>query len=128
MGIPDLYCPTCYCTPDEIGDAGLPATWRDVQELNEANCAVGYCHYPGVEIPGGPGLDLGHGHAYQNMLPILTPYDLNSYLYIKLTVDYTQQWNPKGHRMPVGEPFDVPLDDCQIDIVRRWILAGAPGP
>jgi hypothetical protein len=38
----------------------------------------------------------------------------------------TMQCNPQGGLMPRGEPFNCPLANCQIDLIRRWIQAGAP--
>jgi hypothetical protein len=38
----------------------------------------------------------------------------------------SMQCNPKGSLMPVTEPFVCPLRNCQIDMIRRWILAGSP--
>jgi hypothetical protein len=33
---------------------------------------------------------------------------------------------PNGTLMPVTEPLICPLRNCQIDLIRRWILSGAP--
>jgi hypothetical protein len=140
MHVPDMALPP-LCTPDEIGDGGIPATWANVETLLDRTCATGVCHFTGFTVPGGAGLDLSHGHAYMDMVnkqpadspnfcggTIVTPFrPEQSFLMVKLTVPTGQQCNPKGEQMPVAEIFQ-PLPDCEIDLIRRWILSGAPPP
>lgn len=139
MHIPDMAQPP-ICAPGEIGDAGIPATWSNVEKVIDQSCAFGVCHFTGFTVPGGDGLDLTHGRAYLDLVnkvaadppnqcggPIVTPFRPDqSYLLVKLTVPKGQQCNPKGDQMPIGEVNFQPLDDCQVDVFRRWILSGAP--
>ncbi len=138
MAVPDLATPP-LCTQDQIGDGGIAATWANVEKLVDRTCATGVCHFPGFAVAGGPGLDLSHGHAYADMVnqvpadppnkcggTIVKPYHPEqSFLMVKLTVPTGEQCNPVGEQMPVAEIFQ-PLPDCEIDLVRRWILSGAP--
>jgi hypothetical protein len=156
LGMGDMaLAPALSCTDNQLGDAGVPGTWQNVELIIDNTCNNGACHYPNY-ISGG--LDLTHGRAYANLVNqtpqvpddkcggvIVTPFHPEqSYLMIKLsTPDDTQvcgavnpaasglpstimQCNAKGSVMPVGEPFSCPLPNCQIDLIRRWILAGAP--
>jgi hypothetical protein len=130
---PDLM-PVCT-----NGGETAPATFANVETIFAQNCG-GACHYTGFTAPGGMGLDLTRGHAYGDIVnqvapdppnrcggPIVTPGDpARSYLLVKLTVPLHMQCNPNGYQMPVTEPFFIPLPDCEIDLIRRWIAAGAP--
>jgi hypothetical protein len=155
--VPDMTCtePVYCCTDDQVGDAGVAPSWRNVELIFDGSCAMGMCHYPGY-IPNG--LDLTHGHAYANIVN-QTPKDTanlcggiivkpghpeQSYLMVKLTAPNdpncgqpippsvsglpagTMQCNPKNLLMPIGEPFSCPLANCKLDLFRRWILEGAP--
>jgi hypothetical protein len=129
---PDLHLE--LCSDDQLGDAGVPPTFANVERIFDTTCAS-LCH-----IPGFIAVDLSHGHAWANLVgrlapdppnrcggPLVTPGDVSrSYLYVKLTRGLGMQCNPQGGLMPVGDPFSTPLPDCQIDLVRRWIEAGAP--
>jgi hypothetical protein len=156
LGMQDLALPPALaCTSDQVGDAGVPGTWQNVEVIIESRCSNGMCHYPGYIVGG---LDLTHGNAYVHLVNqtpqdpgnvcggvIVKPFHPEqSYLLVKLSTPVdpqvceavdpkasglppsTMQCNPKGSVMPVGEPFSCPLDNCKIDIFRRWILAGAP--
>ncbi|HZS38087.1 MAG TPA: hypothetical protein VFF06_14720 [Polyangia bacterium] len=137
--VPDLARPP-ICTADEIGDAGVPATFANVERIFDGTCATGVCHFTGFSVPQGIGIDLSHGHAYASIVgkvapdppnqcggPIVTPFHPEqSYLMVKLTKAQGEQCNPKGEQMPICDVFACPLDECAIDLVRRWILAGAP--
>jgi len=125
------------CDDTMIGDAGVPGTWANVELIIDGNCSMGQCHLP---VSTFPAVDMTHGHAYANIVNKLAPDPANqcggfivtpghpeqSYVMVKLTKGLGMQCNPQGSIMPVGEPFSVPLANCQIDIFRRWILAGAP--
>jgi hypothetical protein len=136
--VPDLAMP--ICTEGQLGDAGVPGTFANVEKILDRSCAFGVCHFPGFNVPGGPGLDLSHGHAYADLVNrtaadppnqcgglLVQPFHPEaSYLMVKLTVPTGMQCNPKGEQMPVGEFVFQPLDDCEIDLIRRWIAVGAP--
>ena len=127
------------CSADELGDAGVPATFTNVEKIFDRVCANGVCHYPGFSVPGGAGLDLTHGHAYADIVGKIAADPPNqcggviveparpdeSYLMVKLTTPTGRQCNPQGEQMPVCETGSCPLPACEIDLVRRWILAGA---
>jgi hypothetical protein len=137
--VPDMALPP-LCTAEQIGDGGVPATFANVERLFDGYCSMGVCHFPGFTVPQGAGLDLSHGHAYSNIVGkraadppnqcggnIVTPFHPEqSYLMVKITTPSGEQCNPKGSRMPVCDVADCPLDPCVIDLVRRWILSGAP--
>src|SRR5579871_3062083 len=67
LAVPDLAQPP-ICTADEIGDAGIPPTFANVQRIFDTYCSMGICHYPGFSVPGGTGLDLSHTHAYADIV------------------------------------------------------------
>lgn len=99
---------------------------RDIQPLFTKNCAVPDCHT-------GPkprkGLILDQGKAYQNIVNVkskesrrqmrVAPGDLDkSYLYDKITGNQND-----GDRMPPKKR----LSKEEIELIKVWILAGAPG-
>lgn len=99
---------------------------QDIQPLFTKNCAVPDCH-------SGPkprkGLVLDQGMAYQNLVDIpskesprqkrVASGDLSkSYLYDKVTGNQND-----GDRMPPKKR----LSKEDIELIKAWILAGAPG-
>jgi hypothetical protein len=139
LHVADLALPP-ICTAGELGDAGVPATWKNVEQIMDQKCATGVCHFTGFHVVGGLGVDLSHGHAYADLVnqtaidtpnscggPLVKPFDpARSYLMVKLTVPKGMQCDPQGEQMPVTDGLFQPLDDCELDLVRRWIAAGAP--
>jgi len=100
---------------------------KDIQPILTKNCATEDCH-------SGPKpaqkLDLSEGKAYGRMvnvgshqmprLKIVTPGKPgSSYLMDKLTGNQDE-----GDRMPSGKKA---LPKAEIELIRKWILAGAPG-
>jgi hypothetical protein len=98
----------------------------DIQPILTKNCAVPECH-------SGPkpakGLVLEAGKAYANLVNVkskesprqmrVAPGDLKkSYLYDKLTGNQNE-----GDRMPPKKR----LPKESIELIKSWILAGAPG-
>jgi len=68
-GMPDIALPPALaCAPDQLGDAGVPASWANLELIIDNNCGTATCHYPGFPVPGGTGLDLSHGHAYADLV------------------------------------------------------------
>jgi hypothetical protein len=102
----------------------------DVQPILNQFCAVPGCHtddYPAA------GLVLTPGHSRASLLAESTQVPgtrrvepgnpTNSYLISKLTGLGTFL----GRTMPIGPDGEpVPLDDWRIEIIRAWIVAGAP--
>lgn len=119
---------TTFCTDPVVPDGGIAATFTNVQRLFSDQCLA--CHFGGTEV------DLSPGHAWASLVNqppldareacggvLVEPGDpAASYLYVKLSSD-TPCF---GMRMPLGELGPTPLADCEVDLVRRWILAGAP--
>lgn len=103
------------------------ATFSAVNTLTEGRCAVSGCHVDGVE-PGDLRFDrdpdkmweeLVEDGAEQASMRRVMPYDPKaSYLMHKLALDDPQV----GGRMPLGVP---PLTASEVQVVLRWILAGA---
>ncbi len=134
MALPpdDLALPPPLCSDPVPPDGGLPPTLGNVQKLFNQGCLYS-CHCCSNEV------DLNPGHAYANLVNVpapatattgditcggllVKPFDpAGSYLYQKLTMS-----SPCfGSQMPL-ELGNAMLPECQIDLVRRWILAGAP--
>lgn len=123
---PDL-APPAICSDPVVPDGGVPATFTNVQRIFDAQCTV--CH-------GGGEVDLSAGQSYAAIVnqpapagvdacggTLVHPFDpAGSYLFIKVSSDTPCG----GQRMPRGEFGSTPLPDCQIDVIRRWIAAGAP--
>jgi len=111
----------------KIQDGQKPVSFsQDIQPLFTKSCAVPDCHT-------GPkprkGLVLDQGMAYQNLVNVpskesprqkrVTPGDLSkSYLYDKITGNQND-----GDGMPPKKR----LPKESIELIRAWILAGAPG-
>jgi hypothetical protein len=128
-GGPDLTAPP-ICTDAEIGDAGVPPTFANVQRVFN-NACIG-CHCCGDAV------DLTATKSYASIVnrtvtsengtnetcggPIVTPGDpTRSYLYQKIS----QTSSCAGNPMPLNEFQFFPLPMCQQDLIHRWILAGA---
>jgi hypothetical protein len=124
----DLGAP--ICDDSALGDAGLPATLANVQRVFDSICVACHCC--------GDPLDLTDGNSRAQMVnrvlkseqgvdetcggPIVTPGDPSrSYLYQKLHATPCA-----GNPMPLSEFEFVPLAACEQDVIRRWILDGAP--
>ena len=128
----DLASPPPLCSDPVAPDGGLPPTFANVQKLLNQNCLFS-CHCCSSEV------DLNPGHAYANLVNVPAPSTATagdvacgllvkpsdptrSYLFQKLTMS-----SPCfGKQMPLSEFGSAMLPDCEIDLVRRWILAGAP--
>lgn len=123
---PDLTPPVCR---DPVPpDGGAAPTFANVQRIFAESCES--CHCCNGEV------DFAPAAAWANLVgkgaptagdacggPLVTPGDpAASYLYVKLSSD-TPCF---GARMPQSELGPMPLPACQVDLVRRWILAGAP--
>jgi len=90
-------------------------------------CARAGCHLnPGAQ----QGMDLSDGTAYANIVGVRSVEDPtldrvhpgdpdNSYLVLKLEGSLLIS----GDRMPPGGPY---LSQVEIDVIRQWILDGAP--
>lgn len=123
----DLATPP-ICSDPVAPDAGVPSTFANVQRIFDNQCTV--CHCCNGEV------NLNAGQSYAALVNQLSPDSVDacggtlvapgnpagSYLYVKVSSDAPCA----GQRMPRGEFGSVPLPDCQIDLIRRWIAAGAP--
>jgi hypothetical protein len=126
----------CGCAGDGSGldQTGAPAGGNPLLAQLQAgtfsqSCALSGCH-TGSGAPFGLRLDSAE-NAVAGLVNIpsqerpdllrVDPGDpVNSYLVLKV------EGNPAaGSRMPLGLP---PLPQGQVDAIRQWILAGAPGP
>lgn len=105
---------------------GAGATMAMVQDILDQSCAFGGCH---GAMNAAAGLDLSDGKARASLLGVLAtqapsiPFvtalnPTNSYLITKLLGA-----GNSGQRMPLGAQ---PLTDSQVDIIRTWIIQGAP--
>ena len=132
MAAPDVALPPPLCTDPVPPDGGIPATFANVQQVFDGNCLYA-CHCCNGEV------DLTAGHAWADLVgktapatgtpgdqacgTLIVPGDpTHSYLYQKLT-----QTKPCfGAQMPLSDIGSSTLPACQIDLLRRWIAAGAP--
>jgi hypothetical protein len=117
--------------PAATEDLGAPVAYAEVQAVFEKYGCTG-CH-PGVN----PSLDLTEERSYDGLvgIPALEDPTLyrvvagdpgRSFLYLKMGGDAPVADIPAiGTRMPPGAP---PIDQADMDLVRRWILQGAEGP
>jgi hypothetical protein len=111
-----------FAEPPEGGGATLS---EHVQPIFDVYCNAGGCH--GAVAPAA-GLDLSAGNARDSLLedsaqhpgvPRVTPLNpTNSYLVTKLMGD-----GQSGVRMPLGA---APLSEGDVEIIRTWIIQGAP--
>lgn len=124
-GLADPTPPTRTVTVSESPPQG--ATFTRVQnEIFNPSCALSGCHNAGSARAS---QDLSEGAAYNNIVNVpssqqaskdrIEPFDLeNSYMWLKVNGDPSIS----GGRMPVGGS----LSQSQFDLLRDWILAGAP--
>jgi hypothetical protein len=129
LGAPvDLAPPPPFCTVD----MAPPPTLGAVEQITATNCAVPACH-DGSPLQAPPMMDLRPGHVWASVVGVATyetcggvrvvPGDAGaSYLFHKLHDDTPCD----GLQMPRCEIGSCPLPDCAIEVVRRWIEAGAP--
>ncbi len=112
-----------FATPPEGGGATLS---QHVQPIFDQYCAVAGCHAGDIVAEG---LDLSPGRSRASLVeimarqnpnvPLVTPLNpTNSYLITKLTSD-----GQSGRRMPLNAPA---LGESELDIIRTWIIQGAP--
>jgi len=108
---------------------GLPfePTLPEIQaNVFTPSCALSFCHGEGMSAQ----LDLRDGNSFSNLVGVpsvevptlerVTPFDPDaSYLICKLEACPEMS----GQQMPV---FPGPLDQTVIDVIRTWILLGAP--
>jgi hypothetical protein len=114
--------------PVDPGD-GPDSTFTAVQQsVFSQSCAVSGCHV-GSSAP--EGLDLSAGNAYASLVGVASAQvptlqrvrasaPDSSYIIDKITG--SARMKPGTSRMPLGR---APLSSDQIDLVRRWIAAGA---
>jgi hypothetical protein len=133
---PDLAVPPPLCDDATIGtDAAVPPTFANMQHLFDAHCTTCHC---GQDVY----LHLCNGAAYGELVRrptsmddqtvdescggvLVVPGDAGvSYLYQKVSMSMPCA----GDQMPRGEFGSIPIPDCEQDLVRRWIAAGAPQP
>lgn len=109
--------------PPEGGGATLSG---HIQPIFDQSCAFAGCHSTNSPAAG---LDLTEGNSRDSLLeiaamqnpdvPLVTALNpTNSYLLVKLT-----SMGTSGQRMPING--DV-LNESQLELVRTWILQGAP--
>lgn len=119
---------------EDAADAAAPDTFANVERILSGSCGIPGCH---DGSPGGAPVmqDLRAGHAYASVVGVtaveqcrdggmqlrVAPGDAGaSYLLHKLTDDPPCV----GSQMPKSDiPAELPA--CQIDLIRRWIEAGA---
>jgi hypothetical protein len=135
LSVPDLAPPPPFCVNGV--DGGPPATLASVETVLDRSCTAAGCH--GATYPAVMGLDLRRGHVIAstvNQAAVSTcggvrvvPGDpMRSFLYRKLDDAVPCDFGDMGMglQMPRCEDGSCPLPDCEIDVIRRWILAGAP--
>ena len=131
-----------FCT--DGADGGPPPTLASVETIFAANCALSACHDNG---PGAASvhMDLRAGHVWASVVNVsavesacggmrVVPGDPSkSYLYAKLAdadpcngVPCQLADGTQCIQMPRCEIGSCPLPDCEIAIVKGWIVAGAP--
>lgn len=148
--VPPTATPTSTPTPPSTATATATATvnpdwFRAIrEEILQPSCAVGFCHDP-VSAPFSGDLDLSDAVAWQNlvgMVPANQPAATagllrvdpgnpqNSLLLRKVCVPaHGDTLCPEplptafGSRMPLVGP---PLGRDDVELIRNWILAGAP--
>lgn len=123
----DLATPA-ICSDPVAPDGGIAPTFTNVQRVFDNQCTV--CHCCNGEV------NLSAGQSYAALVKQLSPDPVDacggvlvqpgnaaaSYLYVKIS----SATPCAGARMPRGEFASVPLPDCQIDLIKRWIDSGAP--
>jgi hypothetical protein len=106
---------------------GLAPTLASIQaNVFSVNCAVTGCH-SGAEAQ--QGLRLDPGFSAGNLINAASPVDPTFIRVIPNSPDSSfivrklEGTQTLGERMPQGGPY---LPQSSIDVVRQWILAGAP--
>jgi hypothetical protein len=106
---------------------GLAPTLDSIQSnVFSVNCAVPGCH-GGVAAQ--QGLRLDPGFSAGNLINIASPRDANLIRVIPFDPDASfiiqklEGTQTLGDRMPDGGPY---LPQSTIDVIRQWILDGAP--
>lgn len=101
---------------------------RDVVPIFKSNCVM--CHLPGdtsavgglaLHPKGGLANLVGVASTQSPLLRVAPGKPADSYLYRKLIGSHAEVGG-SGERMPFG---DLQLSETQIDVIRRWIEAGA---
>ncbi len=118
------------CSDEDVGDAGIPATWSHVQRIFDDHCVGCHCCNDPVDLTSGKSYAalVGRSVARENGTDetcggvLVTPGDPgHSYLFEKISSSQPCA----GQQMPFSEFQITPLPACQQDLVRRWILDGA---
>ena len=100
----------------------------DLQPLLNAQCV--FCHVDGAE---NGGLNLGRRKAHASLLAASTEAPMprvtagnpeRSYLIHKLRGTHVEAGG-SGNAMPIYDP-PRPFDPAQLELITRWIQAGAP--
>jgi hypothetical protein len=131
--IRDLAEPPPVCV--EGADAAVDPSFENVQRIFSGSCAIPGCHDGSSSTP--PVIqDLRGGNAYASVVSVVAteqckdggtqllvaPGDAGaSYLFHKLTDDPPCFGSP----MPKSD-VPTPLPSCQLDLIGKWIGAGAP--
>ena len=115
---------------DPIDTCGIEPTLDAIQdEVFLPHCSFGSCH---GNAPGKGDLLLTPERAYEALLlPVSTQAAAGKYRVVPGEPDASfiihkmtgQLSEGEGVLMPKGRP--VPLDDCKINLVRAWVMAGA---
>jgi hypothetical protein len=112
--------------------SGDDATFAEVEPVLVANCATSGCHGTLNPNPAPRPMVLAAGQAYDNIVNVASVQvpgmqrirpgqPQNSYLIHKLDGSHTTVGG-SGSRMPLGR---APLSEANIDLIRRWVAAGA---
>jgi hypothetical protein len=116
--VPGLSCPV-------PGDVSVP--FEVIQStIFTQSCALSECHDSSSKKAD---LDLSAGNAHQALIDAPSTQQLDTFLVVPgdaassyLVTKLLDGSSRDGKLMPIGAP---PLEDCQIEMVRGWINAGA---
>ena len=128
--------PPPFCT--DGADGGPPATLQSVERITGASCLGSGCHDGYDPATQFANFELRAGHVRASVVNIaaseacggtrVVPGNPDkSYFYLKIADP--MPCSPVGQfflRMPRCEDGSCPLRQCEIDLVRAWIAAGAP--
>ncbi len=109
------------------GAAAIQPTLASIQaNVFSVNCAIPGCHGGGtVQF----GLRLDPGFSAGNLINVASPQDASRIRVIpgnpnaSFLIQKLEGTQTLGDRMPL---FSAPLPQATIDVIRQWILAGAP--